>query len=369
MNCLDALIRGNFFESAKLVLESKYTGDSPQYQGKELSDAHSKVQSAIQYVRNQQDYLMNIFDAAQQMQKFQDTIHVISPSVRWTQSRNATYVELKFAHRFDAPACLDISDLSVDLVKNRTLLVNATCKQDKRFLKYQLDMDLSKEVFDFERDGELYKNYHALYLEKHKERRAKYLEDEALYNETSLIWYEKEKIYNQWNNAKTDWDFKENRDKVPEEYLNEDKTEFIKEQPEAPGGFPSKPAAVVENPLPLIVSTYNTTSVGRITFYLPKMETFDIWKRLDDKTSGKYRGSIQYWWEMSDQLQEKDEWVDPMEENQEDKEFEEEIKLKKEKRAAEKEEKEKNKKNKKKKKKGKKGKAAASDEEAVKDEL
>ena len=56
-DCLDLLVRRNYFESVKYLLRHEF-GDGSTFDkdsGKELSKAQSVVQSAMQYVRSQQD--------------------------------------------------------------------------------------------------------------------------------------------------------------------------------------------------------------------------------------------------------------------------------------------------------------------------
>lgn len=56
-DCLDLLVRRNYFESVKYLLRHEFGNGSTfdKDSGKELSKAQSVVQSAMQYVRSQQD--------------------------------------------------------------------------------------------------------------------------------------------------------------------------------------------------------------------------------------------------------------------------------------------------------------------------
>lgn len=61
-------------------------------------------------------------------------------------------LEVKFATRFDSPACLDIFDQEVDLHQrdNTTVLhISAMCGNDKKLLKYYIDLDLANQVHAF----------------------------------------------------------------------------------------------------------------------------------------------------------------------------------------------------------------------------
>jgi hypothetical protein len=79
------------------------------------------------------------------MSSYSDNIPVITPSIRWAQSPNATFAEVKFSTRFDSPACLDIFDQKITLL-NRTLSITAMCRNDKKLLSYKLKIDLYGDV-------------------------------------------------------------------------------------------------------------------------------------------------------------------------------------------------------------------------------
>lgn len=68
-------------------------------------------------------------------------------------------MEVKFATRFDSPACLDIFDQQVSLQQNDNsssmLHISAMCRNDKKLLKYYLDLDLYDQVHDFTIDPQL----------------------------------------------------------------------------------------------------------------------------------------------------------------------------------------------------------------------
>lgn len=69
-------------------------------------------------------------------------IPVITPALRWAQSANATYIEMKYSSRFDSPfACSEIFDEEQKIRNNGTqLYVTAMCRNDKKLIKYELDL-------------------------------------------------------------------------------------------------------------------------------------------------------------------------------------------------------------------------------------
>lgn len=106
--------------------------------------------SAIQFVKGKQEEIMNIFETKQQMSSFSKNIPVIQPALRWAQNTNQVFIEVKFATRFDSPACLDIFDSVIRVDKNQRLFLQAMCRNDKKLLKYELSLDLLNKVQPFE---------------------------------------------------------------------------------------------------------------------------------------------------------------------------------------------------------------------------
>ena len=108
------------------------------------------VMSAIQFVKGKQEEIMNIFETKQQMSSYSKNIPVIQPALRWAQNTNQVFIEVKFATRFDSPACLDIFDSVVRVDGNQKLFLQAMCRNDKKLLKYELVLDLMNKVQPFE---------------------------------------------------------------------------------------------------------------------------------------------------------------------------------------------------------------------------
>ena len=80
------------------------------------------------------------------MSSFSDEIPIIQPALRWAQSPQQVFIEVKFATRFDSPACLDIFDSNITVIDNSTLYMSAMCRNDKKLLKYELNVDLYGDV-------------------------------------------------------------------------------------------------------------------------------------------------------------------------------------------------------------------------------
>lgn len=73
---------------------------------------------------------------------------MISPAFRWAQSLQDIFIEVKWATRFDSPACLETYDHQHKLLDSKTLLVEAMCKNDIKVLHYRLEVQLSDSVLE-----------------------------------------------------------------------------------------------------------------------------------------------------------------------------------------------------------------------------
>jgi hypothetical protein len=92
--------------------------------------------------------------------KYSDDIPELTPSLRWTQSINDTFIEVKFSTRWDSPACLDLSDYNLTLsgmdgegmesYGGNLLHVSALCKNDNKYLFYKLELKLFDHVNPWE---------------------------------------------------------------------------------------------------------------------------------------------------------------------------------------------------------------------------
>ena len=73
------------------------------------------------------------------------TVQTVSPAFVWAQSPEKMFMDIKFAHRFDSPGCLDIKDDSVEFEKNR-IKFNGKCVQSGNKINYSLDLPLFKDI-------------------------------------------------------------------------------------------------------------------------------------------------------------------------------------------------------------------------------
>lgn len=85
--------------------------------------------------------------------KPQIVIPVISPAFRWAQSLTTVYLEVKFATRFDSPACLDLSEHEYKISEDgQWVNISAMCTNDKKLLHYKLSLKLNDAIMPQELD-------------------------------------------------------------------------------------------------------------------------------------------------------------------------------------------------------------------------
>lgn len=69
----------------------------------------------------------------------------IEPALQWAQSPDSIYINVKFAHKIDAPACIDVVDAKHELHSNR-IVVTAACSKTQAGKHYKLDLLLFSEI-------------------------------------------------------------------------------------------------------------------------------------------------------------------------------------------------------------------------------
>ena len=70
-----------------------------------------------------------------------NTYQVVQPTISWAQDLYAIYMEVKLAHRFDAPGCANLTNIEIDMNQNAVSL-DALCISINSKVRYQLDLSL-----------------------------------------------------------------------------------------------------------------------------------------------------------------------------------------------------------------------------------
>ncbi|GBG23892.1 Hypothetical Protein FCC1311_001112 [Hondaea fermentalgiana] len=68
---------------------------------------------------------------------------VVAPAFEWAQSRDQVFLGVKFAHKLDAPACIDLADERIEILSKRVSL-SATCKGKHK--TFHLELELLDEI-------------------------------------------------------------------------------------------------------------------------------------------------------------------------------------------------------------------------------
>jgi len=80
-----------------------------------------------------------------------EEIPVLRPAFKWAQSLKAVWLEVKFATRFDQPACVDLSNEKYEVSEDFTqVTIEALCTNDRKPLLYRLVLDLWDAVMPTE---------------------------------------------------------------------------------------------------------------------------------------------------------------------------------------------------------------------------
>ena len=100
------------------------------------------------------DYRENLSVSINTMKKALDEINnkhrfekkqyqTVYPAFRWAQSLEDIFIEIKFAHRFDSPGCLEIKDMNVD-IKNDSVKFEGYCVLGDVPIKLDFKIDTFK---------------------------------------------------------------------------------------------------------------------------------------------------------------------------------------------------------------------------------
>ena len=100
------------------------------------------------------DYRENLSVSINTMKKALDEINnkhrfekkqyqTVYPAFRWAQSLEDIFIEIKFAHRFDSPGCLEIKDMNVD-IKNDSVTFEGYCVLGDVPIKIDFKIDTFK---------------------------------------------------------------------------------------------------------------------------------------------------------------------------------------------------------------------------------
>ena len=137
VNCLAQAAWRSDFESLNFLLDKHFLANDSTL-------AQETLRATFEEITENQESSLAKFDAVEK------EIPTLSPAFRWAQSLNEVFLEVKWATRFDSPACLDTFDYQHSVRTNedesQSLLVEAMCRNDKTLMRYALDLHLASKV-------------------------------------------------------------------------------------------------------------------------------------------------------------------------------------------------------------------------------
>ncbi|CAI2377876.1 unnamed protein product [Moneuplotes crassus] len=146
-SCLQILVNKNFYSSIEYLVNNVFNEDNDY-------DAVPALKRYISKVRERQDSVINLASEKR-------NIVTIGPAFQWAQDMNSVALLVKFAHRMDSPACIDLYDQNVTITETN---ITITCMCRKRdeivrfYMNHELYMKISGNYSEFQSGGRLYLN-------------------------------------------------------------------------------------------------------------------------------------------------------------------------------------------------------------------
>lgn len=105
---------------------------------KQIAELTNFIQTTkLQILQEQAAALKKKSQDQQNQQKA--AVGVIEPVAEWAQSKDSVFISVKFAHKIDAPACIDLIDEKVSLLRDK-ISVSAECKGQNKAFKFEIDL-------------------------------------------------------------------------------------------------------------------------------------------------------------------------------------------------------------------------------------
>jgi hypothetical protein len=128
LKCTEVLMKKGFFKVGHTFID-----EILEPLGIESGDIIKKVGNQI---KKDIDVL-----AVSSRRSIQETI----PVFQWGQSNTSILIQVKFAHRFDSPGCINIRD-EVVRIENKNVYLSAYCVQANNPIKFVLNISLFDEI-------------------------------------------------------------------------------------------------------------------------------------------------------------------------------------------------------------------------------
>lgn len=131
IKCLEYTCQKHFFNIAEFLIE--------QYYAKKDIDTLEVIDKQFNLLKRKQSKLHK--DLAREDRN----VYVIKPAFKWAQSLDNVFIETKFSHRIDAPACSDIFDQKIKITEKH-LNLTAKWRRGDDTLMYKLHLNLFDNI-------------------------------------------------------------------------------------------------------------------------------------------------------------------------------------------------------------------------------
>lgn len=188
--CIDALLSKGYYQTLEYYLD-------------QLSINHIKFRDHLNKGIESIEQRLEIFQNKYRFE--QNEYQKVIPVYQWAQSLDNIYIEVKFAHRFDSPGCLDINNLTNEVVGS-IVSFNADCVLGDVPIKFELNLNLYDDI---DRDASVFSHnsvgrYQMTLRKKKVDYWKRLLKNEEDINSNMKIWMEmKEKYENQLKSYET----------------------------------------------------------------------------------------------------------------------------------------------------------------------
>ncbi|CDW85645.1 UNKNOWN [Stylonychia lemnae] len=120
----------NYFNTTKNQIQKVELEKLPivlDYMRQGMALVNERMEKLQAYVTKQKDYL------------------IVETPVQWAQSLNHVFVELRYAHRHDAPGCSNADDEQIELTED-TLSLSVLCMEVNTKVKYMIKINLWDKI-------------------------------------------------------------------------------------------------------------------------------------------------------------------------------------------------------------------------------
>lgn len=131
ISCLEYTCSKHFFNIAEFLIQ--------QYYSKKDIDTLEVIDKQLALLRRSQSKLYK--DLARE----DKDVILLKPAFKWAQSLDNVFIETKFSHRLDSPACVDIIDQKIKITETH-LNLTAKCRRGDDTLQYKLHLNLFDNI-------------------------------------------------------------------------------------------------------------------------------------------------------------------------------------------------------------------------------